>query len=131
MIDVLFANEIGARRMIGGDNAARITQMRYECEIESIVLIDFVDRHQRALQHLARHHCVRSRSGKYEAERDGRLCHEEARELDSKISRRKNADCHLVSSIRAASHLGCSVHKKVAGIALTSLATVRHTPVVR
>jgi hypothetical protein len=31
--------------------------------------------------------------------------------------------CHLVSSI----HLCCSMLKKVAGIALTSLATLRHT----
>ena len=54
----------------------------------------------------------------------------EARELDSKISRCKNADCHLVSSIRTASHLGCSVHKKVAGIALTSLAALRHNRLI-
>ena len=67
--------------MIAGDNPAGIAQVRRECEIELVALIDFVDRHQRALAHLAGHHGVRSRLGKYEAERDGWLGHEEARAL--------------------------------------------------
>jgi hypothetical protein len=62
--------------VIGGDNAAGITKMGFENEIELVTLVDFVDRHQRAFLHLARHHGVRSRLGKYKAERDGRLVHQ-------------------------------------------------------
>jgi hypothetical protein len=81
MADMFFANEVGACGVIAGDDPAGIAQVRRECEIELIAMIDFVDRHQRALAHLAGHHGVRSRLGKYEAERDGRLGHEEARAL--------------------------------------------------
>ena len=81
MADLFFANEVGARGVIAGNHPAGIAQVRRECEIERIALIDFVDRHQRALAHLAGHHGVRSRLGKYETERDGRLGHEEARAL--------------------------------------------------
>src|SRR6266581_8663793 len=79
MADMFFANEVGARRVIAGDYSTGIAQVRSECEIELFALIDFVDRHQRALAHLAGHHGVRSRSGKYEAERDGWLGHDDAR----------------------------------------------------
>ena len=80
-VKISFANEVGACGVIAGDDPAGIAQVRRECEIELIAMIDFVDRHQRALAHLAGHHGVRSRLGKYEAERDGRLGHEEARAL--------------------------------------------------
>ena len=75
VVDMLLANELVACGVIGGDDAAGIAQMRREYEIERIALIDFVDRHQRALAHLARHHGVGARLGKHEAERDGRLFH--------------------------------------------------------
>jgi len=78
--------------MIGGDHAAGIAQMRHKREIELIAVIDFVDRHQRALAHLASHHCVWFRLGKYEAERDGRLSHGEAREFSRQLSHRKQVD---------------------------------------
>src|ERR1035437_1138665 len=120
--------------MISGDNAAGITQMRGKCEIELIAMIDFVDGHQRTLQHLARHHCVRSRLGKYETERDGWLFHEEAREVCGKLSHHliaRMSTCHLVSSICAARHLCHAMHKKGAAIALTSLVTLRHNNSVR
>ena len=81
MADMFFANEVGACGVIAGDDPAGIAQVRRECEIELIAMIDFVDRHQRALAHLAGHHGVRSRLGKYEAERDGRLGHDDARAL--------------------------------------------------
>ena len=75
MVDVFLANEALACGVIGGDDAAGITQMRREHEIELIALIDFVDRHQRAFSHLSRHHGVGARLGKHEAERDGWLLH--------------------------------------------------------
>src|SRR5450759_4099847 len=117
--------------MISGDNAAGITQMRGECEIELIAIINFVDGHQRTLQHLARHHCVRSRLGKYETERDGWLFHNEARELRDQLSHRKNIDQSPCIIICPARHLCCLMHKKGAGVALTSLVTLRHNNLVR
>jgi hypothetical protein len=131
MIDVLFANEIGARRMIRGDDAAGITQMGCESEIELIALIDFVDRHQRTLAHLACHHGVRSRSGKYQAERDGRLVHDEARGAVRQLSHRKNVDLSpCIINLRCASFV-LPPHKKGASVSLTRLAALRHNNFVR
>ena len=45
-------------------------------EIEFLALIDFADGHRRALLHLSSHHGVGARSGKYEAQRNGRFCHQ-------------------------------------------------------
>src|ERR1700716_1012441 len=109
--------------MISGDNAAGIAQMGDESEIERVALIDFVDRHHRALQHLARHHRVRSRLGKYETERDGWLLH---KELCGNYLIVRRSIRHLVSSISTARHLCYPMHKKGADVALTRLATLRH-----
>src|SRR6266446_6316892 len=98
--------------MIAGDDPAGIAQVRRECEIELIALIDFVDRHQRTLAHFAGHHGVRSRLGKYEAERDGRLSHDDARALRGNNLVQESRLCSLVSSIYAARH-SCYPHKKV------------------
>src|SRR5882762_7041448 len=78
--------------MIRGDDAAGITQMGCECEIELVAAIDLVDGHQRALAHLARHHRVWSRLGKYQAERHRWLFHQAARRLRGQLSHRKNVD---------------------------------------
>jgi len=75
MPSLRFANELVACGVIGGDNAAGIAQMRSKAEIELLALIDLIDRHQRALLHLARHHGVGAGSGKNETERDRRLGH--------------------------------------------------------
>src|ERR1700704_4490408 len=81
--------------MIGGDDAAGIAQMGCECEIELIALFDLVDRHQRAFAHLAGHHRVRPRlGGEYEAERDGRLCHEKPESCVAIIS---SQECRSVT----------------------------------
>ena len=55
--------------------------MRGESEVECIALIDLVDRHRRALEHLAGHHFVGARSGKYQTKRDGRFFHAKARDV--------------------------------------------------
>ena len=91
MIDTLFADQICAGGMIPGDDPAGVAQVRRVREIESSALIDFLDRPQRTLAHLTGHHGVRSRLGKYEAERDGRLGHEEAPGAVRQLSRRKKA----------------------------------------
>src|SRR6202035_1411110 len=75
--------------MVAGDDAAGVPQARCESEIKLLAPIDFVDCHQRALAHLARHHGVRSRLGKYEAERDCWLFHQKARKLRRRSSHRK------------------------------------------
>ena len=74
-MDILGANEIVAGRVIGGDHAARIAQMRGEREIELVALIDLVDRHQRAFFHLPRHHGIGPGSRENETEGNGRLGH--------------------------------------------------------
>ncbi len=68
MLDLFFANEVVACRVVGGDNAAGIAPMRSKAEIELLALIDLIDRHQRTFLHLARHHGVGARSGKDETE---------------------------------------------------------------
>ena len=75
MLDLLFANEVVACGMVGGDDAAGIAPVRRKAEIELLALIDLIDRHQRALLHLARHHGVGAGSGKDETEWDRRLGH--------------------------------------------------------
>src|SRR5882724_2013645 len=50
--------------------------MRHEGKIEVAVAIDFIDRHQRALFHLARHHGVGAGARKHQAKRDAGLSHQ-------------------------------------------------------
>src|SRR6202521_3133597 len=78
--------------MVAGDDAAGIPQARCESEIKLVAAVDFVDRHQRAFAHLAGHHGVRSRLGKYEAERDCWFFHQKARKLRRQSSHRKKTD---------------------------------------
>jgi hypothetical protein len=117
--------------VIGGDNAAGIAQVGREYEIELVARVDFVDRHQRALLHLARHHGVRSRLGKYQTERDGRLSHEATQALCGRLSHRKYIDLSpCIINPHCASFV-LRPHKKGAGLALTRLATLRHNHAVR
>jgi hypothetical protein len=78
--------------MIGGHHATGIAQMWREGEIEFIALIDLVDGHRRALEHLARHHFIGPRSGKYEAERDGRFLHAKAQGMRQVIEMKERFD---------------------------------------
>jgi len=50
--------------------------MRHEGKIEVAVAIDFIDRHQRALFHLASHHGVGAGARKHQAKRDAGLLHQ-------------------------------------------------------
>src|SRR5579863_7413536 len=109
--------------MVAGDYATRIPQARCEGKIERIARIDFIDRHQCALAHFARHHGVWARLGKYQAERDRRFLHRQARELrgDDLMPRwRRLVSSNVLRVICAAPH------KKAAGVALTSPAALSH-----
>src|SRR5262249_29726124 len=96
-------------------DTARIAQMRREREIELAAAVDLVDRHQRALLHLLRHHGVGARSGKHEAERDRRLCHLRSSIARASISSQldRSGTCQL--SIRAACVLCAARSKKEPG----------------
>src|SRR5690349_22084376 len=105
MLDLMGSNEIVACGVIGGDPPAGVAQVRSEGEVELLALVDFVDRHQGALLHLAPHHGVGARSGKYEAERNGWLCHRRARYLPLVISSQVATICHLPNSMRACARI--------------------------
>src|SRR5271170_6598008 len=77
MVDAFFANELLTSRMIGEDDPAGISQVRRKSEIELFALIDFLDSHHGAVQHFSGHHRIRSGTGKYQAEGNGRFVHRE------------------------------------------------------
>src|SRR3979490_2055924 len=114
--------------MVAGDDAAGVPQARRESESKLVAPIDFVDRHQRALAHLARHHGVGSRLGKYEAERDCWFFHQEARKLRRQSSHRKKTDMSpCIFKPPRASFVLRRIKKD--GIALTGVAAVRHNKI--
>ena len=112
--------------MIGGDHPAGIAQIRHKREIELIAVIDFVDRHQRALAHLAGHHGVRSRLGEYQTKRDGRLVHQGSPGAVRQLSDRKTVDLSPCIINLTCAPFELDQHKKGAGVSLTRLAALRH-----
>ena len=115
MSDLFRADQIVARRMVGRDDSARIAQMRGKNEIEVGAPIDLVNRHQRALLHLSRHHGIRPRSRKNEAERNGRLGHRKGpKEL---------RDGYLIATMSI--RHGLIVNRHCARIGLVSIKKVR------
>src|ERR1700761_2753193 len=108
MLDLFFANEVVACRMVGSDDSAGVAPVRSKAEIKLLALIDLINRHQRTFLHLARHHGVGARSGKDETEWNRRLGHQQSSGVAGSTHLTAiRLTCHLLSPSGIARHLGC------------------------